>query len=523
MDESEKAGAVDQGRKLAIEVGLSLLALLVLAGAWFGLQGEASPLEAGPRSAIFLLVGMLATVIAGRILFEAEVPYQGLPIARTAFSMLGAYLVYWALKDLCEASWLPFHPWGAVLAGGLLLAASIWSDSVLIALVGAELIDQQVALNLGARFGFYGGLGTSAIWFYAGVAAVELPLGWWIARHHRRAVGVGIMCNGGWSLVWAFLVLGAWGAQIHRCPEYARVFYVFFAAAVGLSVLLARLLARLKSEGMLDLASRGVIIALSFVLGFFGVPSQLAFLISTLAFHAMAAQGIFQPADEGAGEVPPEAFEDPQKIAELLMKRLGHDPASARLEPAAQARAVRVALVATLAAWLGLGGAGLANRRLASPEAFRIPVTSAEVTRRLESRVSSIDLPDDLPRGAAIDCWLVPEHVDYDKLWFLEAVVVPRGAPPPDGIEPGKAWRIPGRIYDVVTYKGARARGIFLEGTLGFTLPKAWEGRVVEGSTLVFAQGALGYTYPASVLAPEAGPPPPDESWLGGAQAAAIR
>jgi hypothetical protein len=507
-DAGQRRGLVDFG---LAAVCLTLVALLSFLAYQHPLGGGLLP---GPRSLVWMCLALVAFFVSGVTLFFYEEDLGGLPLARWATAISGVYLVGCALFDLMLPLHLPLQPWGVLVFGLVTLSCSAWSDSVMLSMIGAELLDQVLATKLAAFFGFVGGFGSTAVFFHMVVAVLELPLGWGLAKRYRRALGMGILCNGALTLTWGLLALGTYGPDLHGHPEWEWVAHVYLALALVASVALARLISRIGDGGSWDLSSRTIIVTISHICRRLGLEQQLSWLIGVFSYWALASTGIFEPDQDGPGlDVTPEMLQDPQQLQLLLARLAEQEPGKVRLGRERQTTMVRAFLLGAVGMFGALAFLGFANQALSSSEAFRLEVVSPTLEAAVRVRIDEVHLPDDLTGGQPMDGYLLPDEVDRYRLKFTDLFVVPRGSPPPEGVDPARAWRVRGRSYACRRSDGRMHRGILLDQRLAFLLPEEWLAEVEPGDTLVFSRGGLGYVYPARLEKKQA-PEDPGKSWL---------
>lgn len=491
-------------RRLAVDVGVAGGTLAALVGLHLlAFESElGAALAPQVRSPLWLVLSLLAFAASGRSLFVMEEELRGLPMARWATAFGGAYLLACALYDLVVPLSLPVLPLPLLAYGAALLAASVWSDSTLLALVGAELVDHVIASRLAALFGFAGGFTGAAVFFHMLTALVEIPLGFHLARRYRRALGVGVLANASFSLVRGLLFLGAYGVGVHGRPDQTWIHGAYLALAVVASVLLARLMARVSEGGLWDLSSRTVILTFSEVCERVGMPRNLAWSVALFAYWALDSGGVLRPAeDEGTAlHIEPGMLDDPAQL-EALMERLARaEPARMRWDRARQARAVHRTLAAIALGYAVLAAGAALNRGLASPEAFRVRLRTPRLEEWLRVKIDEVHLPEGLVRGQRLEGWMLPYEVDGARLRFTDLFVAPVGVGPPGDIPVESAWRVTGRYFRYRRYDGRVAAGMLVDQGLAFRVPESWRRQAAAGDVLVFAQGGLGYPYPASRL-----------------------
>lgn len=497
--------------RVLVDLGVAAGSLLLVA-AWsiLAYQSEWSELiDPGLRSALGVLLSLVFFGLAGVTLFFYEEELQGLPLARWATTASGVYFFGCGVWDLLVPLQIPLFPWGYLLFGWVALSASAWSDSVMLALVGAELIDQVLATRIAHTFGFVGGFSSTAVFFHLGVALLELPLGWGLARRYRRSLGLGIVCNAGFTLTFGLLALGYYGHELHNCPEWEWITYLYLLLAFVTSVLIARLIARLGQGGAWDLSSRTVILTINQICVRLGLERQLAWLVGVFGYWALASTGIFEPGSQGPGEgleITPEMLQDPEQLQALLARLAAQDPGKVRLSRERQSSMVRAFLLGAVGLYGVFALVAHGNQAFSSEEAFRIEVNSPRVEARVRVRIGEVHLPEDLGAGEAMDCYLLPSEVGARSLVFTDLFAVRRGEAPPEGVSPASAWHVRGRSYRNRQHDGRMRRGVLLDQRFDYILGEELAADLEPEDVLVFSQGWAGFVYPSRVIrAGEAG------------------
>lgn len=508
----------DQTRRLLMDAGIAAGTVVVMAALWHLGLAEMEGDARGTRGVIALLLAVLFGELSGVRLFRWEEEVRGLPLGRFATAAASTVLLAIGTLDLLEVSGLPLEPLGPLLVGGGLLLVSIWSDSVLAAVVGAEFLDDPVVDTLAGWFGYAGGVGTQAIFFTLGVALLQVPLGYFLARRFRRSVGVGVMGNAGLTLTTCLLLLGSFGPAYHEHPDWTWLSPLYFTLAVLVSVGFVRLIRRFTRGAAWDLSSRGVILTLGYIASWVGIPGQTAWLVGMMGYWVMESAGLFEVPEDPDQQVQltPDVLNDPDRLQELLARLARVDPTTHRFDHLVQLRFVRGSLAVSLLAAFGLWGAGVVNRALPSPEAVRLEVLTEGTGPVLVPRYEELHMPDDLPRGAGVDLYLTPYGVDDGSALFTDMHVVAAGAPPPDDVDPTQAWRVGGRYYSCRDFRGKTFRGVRTAVRVALAVPAAIQQAATPGDRLVIRAGALGFPYVAGLEADEPGAELP-RSWLWGA------
>lgn len=517
MSDSENAAA---NRRLIWDLGGGALALLGLVALHLTVYSDAHGPGLLPRALIGVACALVGFWVSGATLYEREQDVGELPVARTLTAMGGLYLLTRGFWDLFALLGLPIYPWGMVAVGIAALAVSTWADSSMTSMFGAEFLDRVAATKLAAFFGFVGGYETSAVFFHALVAVIEIPLGWTIARRYRRALGLGLVVNGGYSLLWALLVLGSHGPALHGAPDLTWISPLYFLLALAVAVLTARLVSALGRGGAVDLSSRMVILTVSYILQWYGLPGQVSFLAALMVFWALQSTGALQMADPDAPEIAltPELLHNPDLLQEILAERAATNEIIGRMSGPRQGRHLAGTLALSLLFLSGALVVGTTNRSVRVRETFRAQVATPSIGEHLSARFEEIVFPKEAPRGTRLDCYLVPATVEGQRLLFWELRAIPRGEPVPDDIDPARAWKIPGKIFEVRELGGRIRRGVMVDRPLGFPVPAEMAERAGMGDVVVFAAGWTGYAY-AQELVPAGGDDdapddPPAASWL---------
>lgn len=494
-------GGHQHGRRVFLDLGLGVASILALVGL-MALEAQVGPsLPRASRGLARLLAGLVAFAFAGRVLYDREESWGPLPLARLAAAAVATLALGAAAMDIVTVHCLP-RWWFPLLAGGVALAAAVAGESVLLAMIGAELIDRELANQSASWFGMIGGFGSTAVVFQGLVALVEIPLGWKLAKGYRRTLGLGILCNGGLSLTYTLLTLGSFGPNLHGRPEWTWLSPLYFAIALVVSVLFVRMVARLDQGGVNEVASRVVIVTITYIMVWLGCEQQLAFLVGMMAYWAMQAGGLFEVAPEMAGgSVEGEGDLDGAEVLAMIFRRMGQqDPAAMRWAPARQAAYVRNAALGLLVAFGGAHLLGTVNVMLPSKVAFEMKVDSGSIEPWLEARFGAVFAEDDFAGGEALDLYLVPSKVQDGKLVFTELHAVRRGAEAPEEVDAESCWVVPGRAYAMRDVQGRYQRGLMIEARTRFEVPPRWAREVEWKDTLVFRGGALGFTHPSHVV-----------------------
>lgn len=509
----------DQTRRLLIDAGIAVATVLAMALLWQAGLADMEGEGRATRGVIALLLAVVFGELSGVRLFRWEEEVRGLPLGRFATAAAATVLLAIGTFDMIEVSGLPLEPLGPILVGGALLLVSVWSDSVLAALVGAEFLDDPFAEMLAGWFGYAGGVGTQAIFFTLGLALLQIPLGYLLARRFRRSVGVGVMGNAGLTLTTCFLLLGSFGPAYHDRPEWTWLSPLYFTLAVIVSVCFVRLIRRFTKGAAWDLSSRGVIITLSYIASWVGIPGQTAWLVGMMGYWVMESSGLFEVAEDPNQQVQitPDVLNDPERLQELLA-RLSHvDPTTHRFGGLQQVRWVRGALAFSLFGALGVWGAGAVNRALPSTEAVRLEVLTEGVGPVLKPAYEELHLPDDLAPGARVDLYLTPYGIDEGTALFTDMHVVAAGEPPPDDVDPPRAWKLGGRYYDCRDFRGRRFRGVRTSVRVALAVPREHQEAAMPGDHLVIRRGALAFPYVSERVPAEGGGPAVSlASWLWG-------
>jgi hypothetical protein len=510
----------DQTRRLLIDAGIAVATVLSMALLWHMGLADMEGAGRGTRGMIALLLAVVFGELSGVRLFRWEESVRGLPLGRFATAAASTVLLAIGTFDLLEVSGLPLEPLGPLLVGGALLLISVWSDSVLAALVGAEFLDDPLADMLAGWFGFAGGIGTQAIFFTLGVALLQIPLGYFLARRFRRSVGVGVMGNAGLTLTTCFLLLGSFGPAYHDRPDWTWLSPMYFTLAVLVSIGFVRLIRRFTKGAAWDLSSRGVIITLSYIASWVGIPGQTAWLVGMMGYWVMESSGIFDVDEDQNQQIQltPDVLNDPERLQELLAHLARVDPTTHRFEHGLQLRWVRASLALSTAGALMVWGAGALNQGLPSAEAVRLEVLTEGVGPVLKPRYEELHMPDGLQPGGRVDLYLTPYGVDEGSALFTDMHVVAAGEPPPDDVDPPRTWKLHGRYYDCRDFRGRRFRGVRTSVRVALAVPEEDQEAAQPGDQLVLREGALGFPFVAGrIVAGDDGARAALGSWLWGA------
>lgn len=469
-------------------IALSLAVLVLCAGIGFGPGQDLDPLLRFPA---WLGLSLGLAWYSGIHLFRKEEAQQTpFPLGRLTSSLAAAALGAAAIWEVFHGFGILPDPWLFAILGVLALLVSQWSESVLTSFMGAEALDRLVAASLAGWFGFEGGMDSFAVFFILLVALFEMPVGYLLARHQSRAMGLGVLVNGGITTTVSLLYLGFFGHILHGHPDAEWIGLVYCLLAVLFSLAFVRFVRRIAPGSASELAGRTIMVTLITLLTRAGLDGQFAVLLALMLYWAIERSGFFQ---EGGGiQLTPEMMSNPEALMQALAKAQAQALAPERLSDEAQVRAVRRSGLGLLLVPGLISGTLFFDRALAPKEEVAIPVAALPRPGHRKVLVDEVTFDSRLPRNTRLDCYLIADRIDAKAIHFSELIALERGSPPPEGLEDFPVLRFSGRLRKTL---GANGRiQVRLAIPLGETIylsPEALAG-LAPKDTLHFGPGFFG-------------------------------
>jgi hypothetical protein len=474
MDEAERASPPSSGASIADVLGAAGLYFLFL-GLVQLLWVELAGISSQTRGALLTLLTVGGYAGASRLLGPGK---DGAPRGPVTARTLGGFswvLMLLGLMEFGRAHHLPPSDLSTLAMGLSALYAGQALDSGLLALAGAYLVHVALGTWLGLALGQVGGMLTAHIFLCVALALVMVLVGLQRTRRGARTSGMALSGYGAAYALLGLFILSRIGGAYHGLPDASWISrgYLVLLVALGLAMVAAGRSSRsgaLTACGALALYFRAVLAYLEYSQSTTGtgIYISLGILLVVLAFGSEARDPSMDPLPQPSVACRLGGLRVAQGIAALL-------------------------LLATLVR-------GTLNRSATRRE-VRVPVESYTLPRFLAVELDPglIEIPRDAGVGERLDVYLQAWKIDEHEplLRMGRCIATHRGQGKPPALDASRTFKASGHLVRVRLFDGNLIEGVVPSMRYLYELPPGLAEQPRAGRDLIFAEGRLGFPYPA--------------------------